>query len=388
MKIDNRIGFSPTLKFAEAARNRIEKGEKIISMGIGEPDLEVPVFLKNALIKAIDANNSSKYSNSLGNIKLRQAISKDLKARNNFIYEVDQILVTAGAKQALQLILFSLLEDGDEVMFFSPHYVSYIPQILLAANQANFVEINLTPQFRLDKKNFINGLSNRTKVLILNNPNNPCGSVLNKEEYQFILENIIDRDIYVVLDDVYDLLSYQQNNYYSLAQEQALKEKIFYINSFSKSHSIPGWRIGYLCSPKKHIKNIEKIQQHFNTNTSSIIQEACISIYENDFDFINEYRETLLIRSHKVHSVLGPHLKNGIVKPEGGFFYFLNISQTKMNSNDFCAKLIEEEGVALTPGIAFGKDWDNYVRLSFGINDIDLDEGLIKIVQFLKKYSS
>ncbi len=133
--------------------------------------------------------------------------------------------------------------------------------------------------------------------------------------------------------------------------------------------------------------DIVKIQQHINTNTSSIIQEACTSIYENGFAFLNDYRTKLQERSNRIYSELQPYLKYGLIKPEGGFFYFIDISQTKLKSNDFCAKLIDEEGVALTPGVAFGENWDSYVRLSFGIDDDQLTLGLKKIVNFLKKHS-
>jgi len=385
MKINSKISQSPTLVFAEAARKRIAEGQKIISMGIGEPDIDVPDFLKKGMIKALGKPSSSKYLNSLGNAQLREAIANDLKGRNEIHYGANQIMITAGAKQALQLILLSLVQDSDEVMFFSPNYVSYIPQVLLSTNQANYVDIDLNEDFSLNKEHFLKGLSERTKVLILNNPNNPTGKIFTKEEFQFILKHIKDRDIYIILDDVYELLIYDNSDYYSLAQEETLSDKIFYVNSFSKSHSVPGWRIGYLCAPSNLMGDIVKIQQHINTNTSSIIQEACISIYENGYDFLDDYKIKLQERTDLIYKELKPYLKNGLIKPEGGFFYFLNISQTNLNSNDFCAKLIDEEGVALTPGIAFGESWDNYVRLSFGINDEQLQEGLDKLISFLKR---
>jgi len=217
MKINSKISQSPTLVFAEAARKRIAEGQKIISMGIGEPDIDVPDFLKKGMIKALGKPSSSKYLNSLGNAQLREAIANDLKGRNEIHYGANQIMITAGAKQALQLILLSLVQDSDEVMFFSPNYVSYIPQVLLSTNQANYVDIDLNEDFSLNKEHFLKGLSERTKVLILNNPNNPTGKIFTKEEFQFILKHIKDRDIYIILDDVYELLIYDNSDYYSLA---------------------------------------------------------------------------------------------------------------------------------------------------------------------------
>jgi len=386
MKINSKISQSPTLVFAEAARKRIADGQKIISMGIGEPDIDVPDFLKEGMINALSNNSSSKYLNSLGNNQLRESIANDLKIRNGFSYEAGQVMITAGAKQALQLILLSLVHDEDEVMFFSPNYVSYIPQVLLSTNDAKYVDVNLNEDFSLNKENFIEGLSERTKVLILNNPNNPTGRIFKKEEFDFILDQIRDKDIYVILDDVYELLIYNNSSYYSLAQEEQMQDRIFYVNSFSKSHSVPGWRIGYLCAPKRLMGDIVKIQQHINTNTSSIIQEACISIYENGYGFLKDYIKKLQDRSDFIYSELSPYLKNGLIRPEGGFFYFLDIRQTNLNSNDFCAKLIDEEGVALTPGIAFGENWDSYVRLSFGIDDDQLKLGIEKLINFIKKF--
>jgi aspartate aminotransferase len=386
MKINSKINESATLVFAEAVRKRIAEGEKIISMGIGEPDIDVPGFLKEGIIKALRKNSSSKYLNSLGNVQLREAIAIDLKKRNGFHFESNQIMITAGAKQALQLILLSLVQDYDEVIFFSPNYVSYIPQVLLCTNEARYVEVNLNEDFSLNRRRFVESISDNTKILILNNPNNPTGKIFTEEEFKFILNHIENRDIYVIMDDVYELLVYGKPQQYSIVHEKLLEDKIFYINSFSKSHSIPGWRIGYMCAPTNQIGNIVKIQQHVNTNTSSIIQEACISIYENGYEFLDEYKVKLKKRSELIYMELRKYLKNDLVKPEGGFFFFLDISQTNLNSNDFCARLIDEEGVALTPGIAFGENWDNYVRLSFGIDDDHLELGLKKLVNFLKKF--
>lgn len=386
MKINNKINQSPTLVFAEAAKKRIAEGQKIISMGIGEPDIDVPDFLKRGMIQALEKNSSSKYLNALGNLQLREAIAKDLKERNGFGYAANQIMISAGAKQALQLILLSIVQDEDEVMFFSPNYVSYIPQVLLSTNNAKYVDVNLNADFSLNKELFIEKLSEKTRVLILNNPNNPTGKIFTREEFGFILDQIREKNIYVILDDVYELLVYNRSSNYSLAQEKSLEDKVFYVNSFSKSHSIPGWRIGYLCAPAAMMANIVKIQQHINTNTSSVIQEACISIYESGYDFLTDYVATLRERAALIYSTLSPHLKNGLFRPEGGFFYFLNIAQTGLNSNDFCARLIDEEGVALTPGIAFGDSWDSYVRLSFGINDEQLRLGMEKLVNFLQKF--
>jgi len=386
MKINDKIKLSPTLVFAEAARKRISEGQNIISMGIGEPDIEVPLFLKEGIIEALKKDSTSKYLNSLGNVRLREAIANDLKVRNDFIYQANQVMITAGAKQALQLILFSLVQDNDEVLFFSPNYVSYIPQILLSANNAKYISVNLNEDFSINRERFSNKISSKTKVIILNNPNNPTGRIFTREDFNFILNQIKDKDIYVILDDVYELLIYNKSNYYSLAQEESLRDRVFYINSFSKSHSIPGWRIGYLCAPSELLPDIVKIQQHINTNTSSIIQEACISIYENGYGFLDEYVLELQHRSAFIYDCLKPFLKNELIKPEGGFFYFVNISQTKLNSNEFCAKLIAEEGVALTPGIAFGENWDNYVRLSFGVKDYEIKLGLEKLTNFLRRF--
>jgi len=387
MIINNKISESPTLVFAEAVRKRKSEGKDIVSMGIGEPDIQTPPFLLNAVRDALRDNSKNRYVSSLGIPSLRNAIAKDLHERKSINYSPDQIVVTAGAKQAIELILFSILEPSDEVIFFTPCYVSYIPQILIAEPKAKPVPISLNKDFDIDVGILEEKINSKTKVIIINAPHNPTGKIFDDATLRKVGEIALRHNIYIILDDVYELLIYDSMySGFSLASLQALSNLVFFVNSYSKSHAIPGWRLGYMCAPSHIVPAIAKIHQHINTNTCSLIQYAALSIYDNGYSFLDHYKAQLIQRREYLFKELVQIVQKDIFKPQGGFFYFIDISRFSEDSNKFCANLLKMVGVALTPGIAFGNEWNHFVRLSFGIDDNILFEGIDRIKKFISTY--
>lgn len=383
MLISERIAESPTLVFAEAAQKRRKEGKDIISMGIGEPDIKTPDFLIESVLEVAKDTSKNGYLNAMGLPVLREKISEDLIGRKQFNFSADRIMITAGAKQAIQLILFSLLEPNDEVIFFTPCYVSYIPQILLAEPKAVPVDIPLSINFDIDLNLLEQKITPKTKVIMLNAPHNPTGKIFDKSTLLKIAEIALKNNIYIILDDVYELLIYDGEENFSIGTIAEMEKLLFFVNSFSKSHAVPGWRIGYLCGPKQIMPTLLKIQQHMHTNTCSLIQHASVAIFNNGFDFLKPYREVLKNRADFIYNELSNVIETPIFKPQGGFFYFFDISAFSNNSNEFCAGLIDQVGVALTPGIAFGDSWDKYVRLSFGVNDAELKDGIKRLKQYM-----
>lgn len=386
MIINKKIGSSPTLVFAQAARKRISEGKNIISMGLGQPDLKTPDFLVKALVKAAKENDKNGYLGSMGLMPLREAIAKDLNSRRNANYSAKQIIITGGAKQAMQLTLFSILHPGDEIIYFTPNYVSYIPQMLMAEPNATPVAVPLDASFNIDFETLKGKITSKTKAIIVNTPHNPTGKVFNKKTLQALSDIAFENKLFTLLDDVYELLIYNSEEIYGLDIFEKNADRTFFINSFSKSHAVPGWRIGYLVAPQNEVSQIVKIQQHMNTNVNSLMQHALLEVYANGFEFLEDYIKELKTRSEEVYRYLKPYLGDNIFKPEGGFFYFLDISKYVNDSNAFCADMMDKVGVAMTPGIAFGEDWNSHVRLSFGVENDRLKEGLEKFSDYLNTY--
>lgn len=388
MIISNKIGASPTLVFAQAARKRISEGKDIVSMGLGQPDMETPQFLTDALVKAANSKKCNGYIGAMGLMPLRKSITEDLNSRRKSRFEPSQVIMTNGAKQALQLTLFSLLKPDDEVIYFTPNYVSYLPQMLMAEPNCTPVSVALDANFDIDFELLKSKITAKTKVIVLNSPHNPTGKVLANEAYENIAKISKANNIKIILDDVYELLTYDINSVYDLSLFDDCIENVYFINSFSKSHSIPGWRLGYVIAPPAEVGQMVKIQQHMSTNVNSISQHAALSIFENGHDFLQGYRERLMKRSETVYDSVTAHIKENVFRPMGGFFYFLNISEYVNDSNIFCADMMNEVGVAMTPGIAFGEDWNNYVRLSFGVDEDRLQIGLDRFSSFLHSYKN
>jgi aspartate aminotransferase len=383
MRFREEIGESLTLKFALAAAERKRNGQKIISLGLGEPDFKVPSPIINATIKVLEYNNSG-YSDSMGILSLREKIANQLKERNGINSEASNILITAGAKQAFQLACMAILEPGDEVVVLNPSFVSFIPQILIAEPEAVIKTIDVSKtDFSLDLEEIKNIVGLRTKLLIINSPNNPAGYVSSQSELEQLYQLAIDNDFYIISDEIYERLMFLNKPHFSIGSLEAVPERVITINGFSKSHAMTGWRLGYACFPRQLHSKLIKLQQHMNTNTCTFIQQAVAESFGFDDSYLTAYNVKLKGRCDGVISAFSNMAKVKLVAPSAGFFAFLNISATGLDSNTFCSRLIHETGVATTPGIAFGKNWDDHVRISFATSDDILKEGLELMCSFI-----
>lgn len=386
MIIRSEIQESLTLKFAESANERRKKGLDIISLGLGEPEFPVPKEIVEATINILSTKKSG-YSSPLGLQKLREQIAEKLKNENGINCDFQNIIITPGSKQALQLILMALLKPNDEVIVLTPAFVSFIPQIYLAEPNSIVHEVDVSKiDYSIPFEKIEKSINSNTKLLILNTPNNPAGYMFSDEELKKLYALAELYDFYIVSDEIYEKLNFSNNNHFSIGSLEDNVKRIITINGFSKSHSMTGWRLGYACFPKSMSSDLLKIQQHVNTNTCTFIQEGLTAAYDNiDYSYLDEYNKKLKNRIDLFMDMVNNTNKISSVKPQGGFFGFLNIAETKVSSNQFCSDLILETGVALTPGVAFGNNWDDHVRISFATEDSIVEKGLALIKEFVEK---
>ncbi len=384
MEFREEIKESLTLKFAEAAADRRKNNLPIISLGLGEPEFRTPSEIIDATIEVLKKKNSN-YSSPMGIFSLREKIANSLKEKNKINCVADNIIITPGAKQAFQLIAMTLLKPDDEVIVLSPSFVSFIPQLLISEPRCKIVEIDVNKEdFSLDINKIKSKISPRTKLLVLNTPNNPAGYILSEAALKTIYELAVENDFYIISDEVYEKLIYGESEHFSIGSLETEPTKVITINGFSKSHAMTGWRIGYACFPLSLKSTLLKLQQHTNTNTCTFIQEALDISCDLDYAYLTDYNQKLKHRMQLYSDFIDTTpLVKGII-PASGFFAFMNIGDLNIDSNTFCGRLIKETGVAITPGVAFGKNWDDHVRISFATSDENVVEGLKLMKNFIK----
>lgn len=387
-----RIEASVTLAITAKAKEMKEKGIDVISFGAGEPDFNTPENIINAAIKAMQEGNT-KYTNVNGILPLREAICKKFKEDNGLIYKPSQIVVSTGAKQSLANVFLAILNPGDEVIVPNPYWVSYPELIRLADGKAVFVESDETSSYKFTKENLEKAVTEKTKAIILNTPNNPTGTIYNKEELIEIAEFAKKYDLIIVSDEMYEKLIYDGESHVSIANvSHDAYERTIVINGLSKSYAMTGWRLGYCGSTEKIAKLMTNIQSHMTSNVCSITQYAAVEALNGPQDKVKEMISEFEIRRNYMAKALEEMNNLSIIKPQGAFYIMINIDEClgkeingeKINdSMDFSAKLLESEKVAVIPGKAFGLD--NYVRVSYATSMELIEKGLERINKFVNK---
>ncbi|WP_370830806.1 pyridoxal phosphate-dependent aminotransferase [Clostridium sp.] len=387
-----RIEASVTLAITAKAKEMKEKGIDVISFGAGEPDFNTPENIINAAIKAMQEGNT-KYTNVNGILLLREAICKKFKEDNGLIYKPSQIVVSTGAKQSLANVFLAILNPGDEVIVPNPYWVSYPELIRLADGKAVFVESDETSSYKFTKENLEKAVTEKTKAIILNTPNNPTGTIYNKEELIEIAEFAKKYDLIIVSDEMYEKLIYDGESHVSIASvSHDAYERTIVINGLSKSYAMTGWRLGYCGATEKIAKLMTNIQSHMTSNVCSITQYAAVEALNGPQDKVKEMIFEFERRRNYMAKTLEEMNNLSIIKPQGAFYIMINIDEClgkeingeKINdSMDFSAKLLENEKVAVIPGKAFGLD--NYVRVSYATSMELIEKGLERINKFVNK---
>lgn len=375
---------SSTLAITALANKLSSEGIDVVSFAAGEPDFDTPDYIKEAGIEAIQ-RGFTKYTPSTGTPELKKAIQEKFKKENNLDYTSEQIVVSCGAKHCLFNIILAMVDAGDEVIIPVPYWVSYPEMVRVAGGEIKFIVTELQHNFKLTAKELKKSLSPKTKLLILNSPANPTGSVYSQEELEEIAQICCDNKIYVISDEIYEKLIYDNISHTSIASlNSEIFNLTFTVNGVSKSYCMTGWRIGYCAGPSSEIVNaIKNLQDHSTSNPCSISQKAALGALSVSGDWTKRMcqefakrRDYLLERMNKIPSLSYCH-------PQGAFYLFCNISQTGLTSQDFSMRLLNEEKVAVIPGDGFG--CDEYIRLSFAVNIETIKKGIDRLERWLKQ---
>lgn len=355
----------------------------VISLGVGEPDFDTPWHIRDEGIYALEKGRTFYTANS-GLKELRQEISNYIKRTQNIQYNpTDEVMVTVGGSEAIDMGLRALINEGDEVIIPQPSYVSYEPCAILADAKPVIINLKSENDFRLQPEELLSAITDKTKVLILAYPNNPTGAVMEREDLEKIAKIIIDKDIYVMSDEIYSELSYK-NKHVSIASLDGMKERTILINGFSKAYAMTGWRLGYACAPKEIIRQMMKIHQYAIMCAPTVSQYAAIDALKNgdkDIEYMrNSYnqRRRYLLNAFKEMNI-------ECFEPFGAFYVFPCIKEFGMTSEEFATKFLEEEKVALIPGTAFGESGEYHLRISYAYSLDDLKIAIERLRRFVTK---
>jgi aspartate aminotransferase len=386
-----RIKPSSTIAVTQKARELKAAGKDVIGLGAGEPDFDTPENVKKAAIEAINKGDT-KYTAVDGTPALKQAIINKFKKENNLEYSTDEITVGTGGKQVIYNAFMATLNKGDEVIIPAPYWVSYPDMVLLAGGNPKIVKCNENDGFKLTPKNLKKAITKKTKWLILNSPSNPTGASYTRGEIEILSEVLIkNKNIHILSDDIYEHITYDTFNFFTIAQISQLKNRTLTMNGVSKSYAMTGWRIGYAAGPKEIIKAISKIQSQSTSNPSSISQAAAVEALNGPQDFIQERSDAFKERRDFVVNSLNNIKGISCLKPNGAFYVFPSCKKllgkkTKLKTDkDFVEKLLEKSLVAVVQGSAFGLD--GYFRISYATSMDNLKKALERIKYFCESLS-
>ena len=377
---------SITQAIASLANELKAKGEDIISFSAGEPDFDTPKAIKNAAIAAIE-KGCGKYTAVPGISEVLKAVQTKLKRDNKLDYETSEIIVNVGAKHSLFQCIECLVEKDDEVIIPAPYWVSYPEMVKFAEGKPVFIEGLEKNGFKITAEQLQKAITPKTKVLLLNSPSNPIGSIYSKKELLEIAEVLKNTNIVVLSDEMYEKLRYDNTEFIAFASlnEDTLKRTVT-INGLSKCGAMPGWRFGYMASKNKALNSaVKRLQGQSTSNICSITQYAAIPALNGECDQdIETMRQAFEKRRNIALDILEKIPNISFYKPEGAFYLFINIQKIEKDSMKFCKKLLEEEKVAVVPGVGFGMD--GYFRISYATSEDLIKKGLERIAKFVKNY--
>lgn len=358
--------------------------EHVISLGVGEPDFDTPWHIREEGIYSLEKGRTY-YTSNAGLLPLRQEISRYLNRRFQLPYEADEILVTVGGSEAIDVGFRAMLDPGDEVIIPEPCFVSYLPCVKMAGGVPVRVCLEEKDEFKLTGKKLKEAITEKTKVVVLPFPNNPTGAIMTAEELQIIADIIKKHDLFVLSDEIYSELSYQ-GDHVSIASIPGMAERTIVINGFSKSFAMTGWRLGYAAAPREIIKQMTKVHQYIIMSAPTTSQYAAIEALKNGLEDVARMRESYNERRRFLVRELNDR---GLpcFEPYGAFYVFPNIRRFGMSSEEFATRLLHEQRVAVVPGDAFGKCGEGFLRISYAYAIEDLKRALEKIQKFIDTLS-
>lgn len=377
----NQVTPSLTLAIDSLAKEMKKNGEDVCSFSAGEPDFDTPTHIKAAAKKALD-EGKTRYGPAAGEPGLRKAIAEKLLRDNQLAYNADNVIVTNGGKQSLYNLIMTLIEAGDEVIIPAPYWLSYPEMVTLAGGTSVIVNTSLENQYKITPEQLTAAITPKTKLFVLNSPSNPTGIVYTPEEIAALAKIVVEKDILVVSDEIYEKILYDGAIHRSIGSfGPEIFQRAIISNGFAKAFSMTGWRVGYVAGPVEIVKAMTKIQGHSTSNVCTFAQYGAIAALESPQDCIevmvkafSERRQYILERVRSIPGLNCP-------TPNGAFYVFIDISQTGLKSRDFCQKLLETQKVAAIPGIAFGAD--DCIRLSYATDLKTIEKGFDRIDKFI-----
>ena len=357
--------------------------EGAISLGVGEPDFDTPWHIRDEGIYSLEKGRTFYTSNS-GLKELRQEVSNYIRRTQGVVYDpIKEVFITVGGSEAIDLALRAMVDEGDEVLIPQPSYVSYEPCAVLADAVPVIIELKEENQFRLTASEVLDKVTDKTKILILPFPNNPTGAIMEKEDLEAIAKVVIEKDLYVISDEIYGELTYS-GRHVSIVSLPGMKERTILINGFSKAYAMTGWRLGYACGPQQIMEQMVKIHQYAIMCAPTTSQYAAVEALKNGDDDVKMMKEQY---NQRRRYLLNEFKQIGLpcFEPYGAFYVFPCIKKFGMSSEEFCTRLLKEEKLAVVPGTAFGDCGEGYIRVSYAYSLDNLKAAMERLKRFIDR---
>jgi aspartate aminotransferase len=373
---------SLTLSIDSKAKAMKAEGIDVCSFGAGEPDFDTPEHIKAAAIAALEGG-FTKYTPSSGIPELRQAIADKFLGENGIDYKPSQIVVSDGAKHSCANAILATCQPGDEVIIPSPYWLSYPELVRIAGAEPVFVHTTEENGWKLTPEQFENAMTPRTKLIILNSPGNPTGSVYSKAELEALAVVAAEEEILILSDEIYEKLVYDEAKHVSIAAlGQEFRELTITVNGFSKAYAMTGWRLGYLGAPEPIAKAIDSIQSHMTSNACSFAQKGAMAALKGDQQAVSDMRDEFNLRREYMVERFSKMPNISVVRPQGAFYVLANISRLGLTSQNFSDRLLSKANVAVVPGIAFGDD--RTIRFSYATSLDVIKKGMDRFEEFCR----
>ncbi len=374
----SHIALSKTIALATKAKELLAEKKDIVNLTAGEPDFSSPPNVREFIKSNIDTFKIA-YTNVKGIVELRREIVQKLLIDNELVYDPEQIVVSNGAKHSLFNAFLSVLNPGDEVIIFSPYWVSYVEQARLLNAVPVIVETKFENNFLPSKEDIESKITDKTKLILLNSPNNPTGVIYPESTLKIIAEIALKNDLYVVSDEIYEKLTYGKKHLSILNVVPEIKNRTFLVNGVSKAYAMTGWRIGYMAAPEELVDIVAKTQSHTTSNANTLAQYAAYEALRNSKEYTDYMKDKFEQRREYVGKRLG-QMNLEFVYPDGAFYFFFKSPKGK--GEEFCIDILDKNGVVLVPGNAFGMD--NFVRMTYAASLENLQKGLDRIERYLE----
>jgi aspartate aminotransferase len=375
---------TPSLTLAVDAKAKAMKREGIdvCSFSAGEPDFDTPDHIKQAAMVALE-QGKTRYGPASGEPSLRQAIARKLQTDNQLSYQVENIIVTNGGKQSLYNLMMAVINPGDEVMIPAPYWVSYPEMVKLAEGVPVIVPTTADTSYKITPQQLHQAVTPKTKLFVLNSPSNPTGMVYTPEEIRALAEVVVQHDLLVVADEIYEKLLYDGAQHLSLgAVGPALLERTIVSSGFAKAYAMTGWRVGFLAGPTDLVRAVTTIQSHSTSNVCTFAQYGALAALEGPQDCVETMRQAFAERRQVILDLVRAIPGLSCPTPHGAFYILVNIAELGMSSLEFCAALLDNYQVSAVPGIAFGAD--DAIRLSYATDMMTIERGMERLANFVK----